>query len=124
MVDNIITDHTKGRVALFIGGSNFTEYPQYSIIGTGSATIGSLDVTLVTSSDRQAFTSTTFPTSSGIIFQTDWNAAEMSGIQLTEWGLTGSFPLLTGSIWTHHYIDAVTFDGTNELRILETLIVT
>jgi len=123
MVDSTITDFAKGRTALFLGGSNFIEYPQYSIIGTGSESIGSGDVTLTTSNDRQAFTKITFPSASGIIFQTDWNASEISGIQLTEWGIIGSKTGLTGSIWTHHNIAGITFDGTNELRIVETLIV-
>jgi len=123
MVDSVITNFGKGRIALFLAGSNLIEYPQYTIIGTGSEPVTVTDTELVTSYDRQKFTTTTITSVSGIQFQTDWNVVEVSGIQLTEWGVIGSATGLTGSIWSHHNIDAVTFDGINELRIIENWVV-
>lgn len=120
MVDSTITDFSKSRIILSIGGS--VSYPEYFIIGTGSSTVGSTDTALTTAYDRQLFTDTSYPASSGVTFQGDWNVAEISGVSLTEWGLIPSGGALTGSIWTRHYTDAITFDGTNELRIIETLV--
>lgn len=123
MTDSVITDYAKGRIALFLAGSNTIEYPRYTIIGTGSATVNVADTELVAAYDRQKLTTSTIQSVSGVQYQTDWNVAEVSGIQLTEWGLIGSSAGLTGSIMTHHNINAVTFDGTNELRIVENLII-
>jgi len=123
MVSDVITNNARNRTALLIGGSSIV-HPQYFIIGTGSETVDVSDTTLVTASDRQEFTSTAYPSASGITWQGDWNAAEISGTQLTEWGVIPSGAELTGSIWSHHNTAAVTFDGTNELRIIETWSVT
>ena len=115
---DIITNTTKNKIIQFIGGSS-TIYPNYFIIGTGSATVSATDTTLVNSKDRQLVTTTTYTSSSGVSWQGDWNVAEVSGLTLTEWGMIPSGTGLTGSIWSHHNIAGLVFDGTNELRIIE-----
>lgn len=123
MVTDIITANAKNKIIQFLGGSSFI-YPNYFIIGTGSATITSGDTTLNTAFDRQLVTSTTYTSSSGISWQGDWNSAEVSGATLTEWGMIPSGTGLTGSIWSHHIIAGVIFDGTNELRLIENWVMT
>ena len=114
-----VLNYAKNQVALLVAGSTTTA-PTYLIIGTGSATIVAGDTELTTANDRQAVTATTHPSLVKTKWQGDWNSVEMSGIQLTEWGMIGSADLLTGSIWSKEVIPSLTFDGTNELRIEET----
>lgn len=114
-----ITNYGKNQVTILIGGS-LTSGPSYYKIGTGSSTVQNTDTDLLTSTDRQEFTSTSFPNSTQVQFQGDWNVTEMSGIQLAEFGIAGSNTALQGSIWSRTVIPSLTFDGTNELRIQET----
>ena len=119
MVTDIINNYAKNRVALLIGGSS-TPVPTDMMIGTGSATISVTSTELTTASDRQPFTSNpTFPTSQSINFQGDWNSVEMSGLSLKEFGIAGSGIGTNGSMWSIHVVPAITFDGTNELRVEE-----
>lgn len=119
MVSDVITNYARNRTALLIGGST-TIVPSGMMIGTGSSTVSVTDTTLTTASDRQAFTSIpTFPTSTSINFQSDWNSVEMSGTSLTEFGIAGSGVGTNGSMWSIHVTPAIVFDGTNELRVEE-----
>ena len=115
----VVTDYAKNKVNLFLGGSQ-TDFPQYYIIGSGSGIAIGGDTELVHPVDRQSFTETTFPTSQKVTDQGDWNSVEISGIQLRQFGKTGSGVGLTGSMWSIVSLPALTFDGTNELRIEET----
>lgn len=119
MATDVVTNYAKNRVALMLGGSITTNISDF-IIGTGSSTIAATDTALTTASDRQAVTSATYPSATSIAWQGDWNSVEMSGTALQEWGAIPSGAGLTGSIWSRHIIPALTFDGTNELRIEET----
>lgn len=114
-----VVNYYKNRVALLIGGS-ITENPDYFIIGTGSSTVTSSDTELVSASDRQEATSTSYPSLYKTKFQGDWSTTEMSGTTLSEFGLVTSGTGVTGSIWTRTVIPSIEFDGTNELRIEET----
>jgi hypothetical protein len=113
-----ILNEAKDRVALFLGGS-IAEYPQMMMIGTGSALTTSGMSALVTALDRQALTSTT-NTTRKVQWVADWNVLEVSGNQITEFGMCLSGTGLTGSMWSRTGFPAITFDGTNELRIQET----
>jgi len=113
-------NYTKNRVALLLGGS-ITEKPYAYMIGIGSSIVSVTDTTLVIPTDRQSFTTITYPSSQKVKFQTDWNSVEISGTQLSEFGLVGSATGTTGSMWSRSVIPSLTFDGTNELRIEETL---
>ena len=116
----MILNSGKNKIALFLGGSIVNE-PSYNMIGAGSSTVSVNNTELVDPTDRQLFTSTTFPSSQKITYQSDWNSVEMSGTSpLSEFGVIGSAPALTGSLWSRTVIPALTFDGTNELRIEET----
>ena len=112
----VITDYAKREIAFMIGGST-TGSIGNMLIGTGSATISTSDTELITPSDRQDVTSTTFPSLRKINWQFDWNSVEMSGTTLQEFGMLASGGGLTGSLWSKNVLPALVFDGTNELRI-------
>ena len=115
----VVTNYGRNRTILLLGGSIAANLDDF-IIGTGSSIVLVADTALVTSIDRQSFTSVTYPTSQKILMQGDWNSVEMSGIQLTEFAVLTSGTGLTGSIWSRTGIPSLTFDGSNELRIEET----
>lgn len=115
----MIVNYGKQQLAFLFGGS-ITNSVEDFIIGTGSSTVSGTDTELVTPSDRQTFTKTVYPSAQKVRFQGDWNSVEMSGTQLSEFGLIGSASGLTGSIWSRNVIPSLTFDGTNELRIEST----
>lgn len=113
-----VMNYTKNQTALILGGS-VTDIPTYFILGSGSGTTSPTDPSLVSPTDTQSFTQTTFPATQKIKWQGDWNSIEMSGTSLKEFGIkVGS--QLTGSVLSRTGIPALTFDGTNELRIEET----
>ena len=112
----------KSKVALFIGGSS-TEIPNSFIIGTGSGVVTATQTSLIAASDSQLFTSTDATTPYKVKWTADWNSVEMSGIQLREFAVAGSGSGVGGPIWSRTSLPAVTFDGTNELRIVENWVV-
>ena len=114
----MITNYAKNKIALFIAGST-TAYPLYFAIGSGSGTTSATDTSLVYPVDGQAFTSTNGSIPQKVSWQGDWSSNEMSGIQLREFG-TKVESGTTGSVWSKTNFPALTFDGTNELRIEET----
>jgi hypothetical protein len=114
----MINNYTKERLALFLGGST-VEYPQYTLIGTGSATVTSSSTELTTPQDRQAHTSRTYPSARKVQYITDWTSLELSGLNISEFGQIGSATGTTGSLLSKVVFPAITFDGTNELRIQE-----
>ena len=111
-----ITNYAKREIAFMIGGST-TGSIGNMLIGIGSSTVQLTDTELVTPSDRQDVTITTFPSLRKINWQFDWNSPEMSGTTLTEFGMLPSGANFTGSLWSRNVIPALVFDGTNELRI-------
>lgn len=115
----VITNYAKNKIGLLIGGSS-VPVPTDMMIGTGSSTITAASTTLTTPADRQTFTSDpTFPITATVNFQADWNSVEMSGLSLKEFGIAGSGIGTNGSMWSIHAVPAITFDGSNELRVEE-----
>lgn len=84
-------------------------------IGTGSKTISSTVSGLVTEADRNQITgSVDTSTAQRLTWTVDYNSIEMSGIQLTEFGL---FHVSSGNkSWIQEGFAAVSFDGTEELQ--------
>jgi len=115
----VVTNLARNKIALFLGGST-TDYPGYFVIGSGSGASSATDTSLVYAVDGQAFTSANGSTSQKITWQGDWSNNEMSGIQLREFGIKVEAGT-TGSVWSKASFPALTFDGTNELRIEETI---
>lgn len=114
----MILNWAKAQTALLLTGSA-TVYPTYFMIGSGSGTTTAGNTELVHPYDRQAVTSINDDTTQKIKWTGDWNSTEISGIQLTEFGLCASGPTTTGSMWSKIGLPGITFDGTNELRIEE-----
>ena len=115
----MIMNWAKRQTALLVAGSS-TSYPTYFLIGSGSGTSLVTQTTLIAPVDRQAVTSTDASVNNKVKWTGDWNSVEMSGIALTEFGMIPSGATTTGSIWSRTGLPAITFDGTNELRIEET----
>lgn len=106
-------------------GSNLDDlFIKHIGIGTGSAAVVVTDVTLVTESNRTAITgSPNFTENFKVGFQADFSSVQMSGTDLTEFGLfdVASGTGFAGSAWQREGFGSVAFDGTNELQILSTL---
>ena len=114
------TDTGRNLLAFRFGSGLNSLYPQYLGIGSGSGTASVSDTTLLSEVNRVSFTtSPTFTTAKKVGFQADLNSFQMSGIHLTEFGLThiGSNTGLTGSYWQREGFGSIVFDGTNELQI-------
>lgn len=111
-----ILNNAKQDVIFLLGGS-ITSIPQYFVIGSGSGTTNINSGSLASEEDRQLFTTTSYPAVRKLKWQGDWNSVEMSGLQLTEFGVAKSGAALTGSVYSRTTLPAINFDGTNELRI-------
>lgn len=112
----VFVNYAKNQLTLMMGGSTTGSIGQI-LIGTGSSTISASDTELTTADDRQTVTTITFPAQRKVSWQFDWNSSEISGTVLTEFGLIQSGGGLTGSLHSINVLPALTFDGTNELRI-------
>jgi len=110
-----MSDFGKQQIAIRIGSNIAT--PAAIAIGNGSGTELAARVALIAEQDRSAFSSTDFDTANRAIFTSSFNSVEMSGIQLTEFGIFNTASATTGSLWQLEAFDAITFDGTNELEI-------
>jgi len=112
----------KKNVAFLIGGS-ITSIPTAFLIGTGSGITTLTQSGLITVYDKQDFTSIDNTTMYKIKYTGDWNSVEMSGIQLREFGIACSGSGINLNTWSRTNLPAVTFDGTNELRVVENWVV-
>jgi len=122
----VFTNYGKQAIAWAIGSdlntATFDNFIGYVNIGSGSGTVLNTNVTLVEERDRNPITgSPNFDTVRKVQFQGDFNSVEMSGIDLTEFGLIGSGTGITGSVWQREAFGSIVFDGTNELQILSTI---
>jgi hypothetical protein len=118
----MILDFAKKQVALIIAGSN-TILPNYMMIGSGSGISISTMTTLINAADRQAVTSTDASTVYKATWIADWTSTEISGLTLTEMGMTYSGTGITGSMWSRTSMPALQCNGTQELRIQETFLI-
>lgn len=114
----MILNYTKNQMILLLGGST-TTYPAAFMLGTGSGTLVNTQTTLFNPTDRQGFTGSQFNGQFTLQYQGDWSSTEMSGTQLREFGIVGAGSGTNGSMYSKTIIPALTFDGTNELRIIE-----
>ena len=116
----MILNWGKTRTALWLAGSTTTP-PSYFMLGSGSGTTIATQVELLHPWDRQENTSINGSTAYKVKYTGDWNSIEMSGNQLREWGMCLNEATTTGSMWSRTAMpNAITFDGTTELRIEET----
>ncbi len=116
----VVVNVTKQNMALVLAGSLTTNnYPNYFMIGSGSGTALVTQTALIAPKDRQTITFANGSTMYKVKWQGDWNSVEMSGTSLTEFGMCISGATTTGSMWSRTSLPAVSFDGTNELRLEE-----
>ena len=119
----VFTNTGRNMTALGLG-SNVGLFVAYMGIGSGSGTALVTNTTLLHERERNAFTgSPDFSTAQKVTFQADFNTVQMSGTDLTEFGLTetASGTNFPGSFWQRESFGSVVFDGTNELQIVTTL---
>lgn len=105
-------------------GSDIGKFIAYYGIGNGSGTALATNSVLVNEVNRISITgSPDFSETQKVSFQGDFNAVQMSGITMTEFGLTdtGSSTGFTGSMWSRDAFGSIVFDGTNELQIVTVL---
>ena len=105
-------------VALRLGSSLPDMTIQTYGIGSGSGTASIADTELLGERDRTFFTQDPdYSTPQVISVQGDFNSVQMSGTNLTEFGLFTDIGASTGSLWLRESIADIEFDGTNELQI-------
>jgi len=108
-----------GRSGLNLLMTNNANIPQYLAIGSGSgaeiASLGSLIAEVLAT--RTSPTSTDSTTANQTAWQFDINSVNMSGVNLTEFGIAGSQAKGTNDLWLREGFSAITFDGSNELQI-------
>lgn len=120
----VFTNDGKEFVALRLGSDITGLFIGHIGIGDGSGTAVVTDSTLVSEVNRTDITgSPDFTTARKVSFQADFNSLQMSGINLTEFGLfdVASGTGFPGSTWQREAFGSVVFDGTNELQIISTL---
>ena len=101
-------------------GSNI-DPPFYCAIGTGSTVNNGSQYNLNAERNRSYFTSSDFSTSQKWTTIADFSTVTMSGASFREFGWINTATSGTGSLWNYEtFANAITFDGTNELRIQQT----
>lgn len=118
----VVTNYAAQALAWQLG-SPVNNFISYYAIGSGSGTVAVTNTTLIaeTGSRMPMTGSPNFATARKVTFQGDYNSIQMSGIQLTEFGLFSSGASLTGSAWQREAFNPITFDGTNELQLVTTI---
>jgi len=118
----VFTTYGKLATSWQIGSNLSNNHIQCMSIGSGSGTAGITDVTLLGEKVRRVITgSPDYSTAREVMFQGDFNSAEMSGTTAMEFGLFSSGLLGTGSCWQREGFGSIVFDGTNELQIQTTI---
>lgn len=118
----VFTNAGKQFVAWRLGSALNTSFISNIGIGDGSGTGLVTNTTLVNERLRTNITgSPDFSTSRKVVFQGDFNSVQMSGINLSEFGLFTSGAAGIGSTWQRESFGSIVFDGTNELQITSAL---
>jgi hypothetical protein len=115
----MILNYAKTQAALLLAGSNGV-IPTYFMIGIGSGTILPTQSGLFSPSDKNLLTSVDASVPRKITYIGDWSSVELSGLTISEWGITGSAIGVAGSAYSETVFGGIAFDGTNELQIQET----
>jgi hypothetical protein len=119
----MILNNGKAQTVYLIAGSitGNSFLPQYFMVGSGQTPVTTTDLSLEHPRDRQLVTTATpsITTKNKITFTGDWNTQEISGTNLSEFGVCGSGAGVTGSMWSRSTVPSITFNGNNELRIEE-----
>jgi hypothetical protein len=113
-----ITNYGRQQLALLIAGSG--DKPLFCGIGSGSGTFTVTDSGLIYQLGSRAFyTTRDISVLQEVFFQFDYSSVLMSGLTLREFGIgTGSGS--GNNLWNRETLNAVTFDGNQELQIQTT----
>jgi len=112
----VFTNVGAEEIAVLLGSDTGTYIKAYGI-GIGSATDSITSTVLESESQRRAITGNPTFSSQITTFQGDFNSVQMSGTDLTEFGLFPDVDADAGSLWFKQTIGSIGFDGTNELQI-------
>ena len=120
-------DTGRSGLALLLVGSAQT--PNYMGIGSGSGIFVVTQTQLIYENtlpaNRRLWTSRSISTTKEVAYIFDWNSVEMSGLKISEFGISnGSIATaqsVSGTMWTRDIINTITFDGTSEIQIQLTL---
>jgi len=113
----VVTDIGHSGTSLMIGSLS-SNRPLYMLLGSGSGTeLATLSGLIAVIGSPKAFTSSNVATAKAITWQADWNSVEMSGLSLREFVLNPGSTDAGESFNYNNLGDAISFDGTNELRI-------
>ena len=115
----VFTNYGTQALAWQLGSNLTNNYISYFAIGSGSGTALVTNVTLANETGtRVAITGSPDFTAARIVtFVGDYAANQISGLQLTEFGLFHSGAVLEGSTWLRESFTAVSFDGSVELSL-------
>ena len=119
-----MTNYSAQALTWALGSNLPNNYIQYFAVGSGSGTAVVTNTTLAgETGSRVLITGSPEQKSAALtpLTQGDFNTIQMSGIQLTEFGLFASGASQTGSVWQREAFSSITFDGTNELQVITTL---
>ena len=103
-----------GLALAFVGSM---EIPNYTAIGSGSGAVAISRTDLIAQTGSQTFSAIDISTPRFVSWTSDFGATQMSGTNLTEFGLKSS----DGTLFVREGFGSVVFDGTNELQIELTL---
>lgn len=110
----VVTNVGRSGTTLLIS-SGSTRPTHISLEGTSGATLASVG-SLISTIGIKAFTSTNTTTVNQVKWTGDWDSYTMSGLSLLGFGLQTGSP--TGDLWHYeNFGTAISFDGTNELRV-------
>jgi len=111
----MIINFGKQELSKLMGGGS--AYPQYMVVGTGSATVVSgTSTTLTTESSKKPINTYELGTAYKVRYIADWTSTELSGLSLKELGTTYLSGTSTGSLFNKEVFTALAFDGTQSLR--------
>ena len=112
-----ITNYGRAELALMMAGSRAP--PRFCEIGSGSGTFLATQSGLIhaVNSDRTDYTSLGSGTTQKIRWTYDFGASTISGLTIREFGIGQSSGLNSGDLWDREIVNAINFDGSNELQI-------
>jgi hypothetical protein len=113
----MISNYAREQVALLIGHSGNNIGSGYLAIGSGSGTLSVATTGLLNYWDRNQFTggSVDCTTAQQITMLTDFNSIELSGLTARQFGVFVESS--GGKAWQVEQMNAITFNGTQELQV-------
>lgn len=113
----MITNYGLEQFAIRLGSD--IPAPLYGAIGIGSGLVATTNITLGSEAERNYISALDVSVAKRIAFETDFSTIEMSGLALSEFGMFNQSGINVGSCFTREQLNLpISFDGTNELKIV------